>query len=670
MLWFVFFLNFKILGVVSIIPKFHNGINSIVYGLSNGDIYITDIKEEVKFKFSKAVNSNVKLFKLNSYKEYVTAVYVNIQTNIFNVMHFKLNYPYNSIELEFEQETSILTQDVKYFNFYKNNTSGSIMLSKTLNAQLFYLSFRDKNNIHNFRYRIRSRSPVKFSTFNQFINLNNETLRIESNPKERNLVIIYNTFQVRILEPFEKDFSGFDFQANSIGDMQSVFYEINQERDYIISNAIIKGDIIKKFNVNSTSDQYNFNPSQNLNLIVTLQHKINDKSKIIIHSLKEFKDYREPTLDVYNPTNRVKDFEDSNFDINSNLIDGVVSDIKEGFFDLPSDHYMNNTLVSMYVCNKLTSNDREHCFKQLENVTNEFEIFSKINDEYLSNYLYSNWQNLVFASVNNKILIYSYPVTLLNDTNVEFKLINSIQLTGENFNFEISDNSMFMYHSVTRRKLELDSLIQIKKLCTIHKLNPEVLLLQKFDQLCGSFSTYEIPLNYHQFGLISSAVEYNHYCSSFKLNMKQSDNVKGTYIKDSLTIKNCEKGNYCQNGIKFKCPIGYICPNDTLSNPIPCNFNNQKKTCFKKGLISPINCPIGSFCENPYDFPIATPPGYYSKNNSKVEEISKCDHGEWCSIQTNYNPNQNRLCPKGAYCNTTSIVPSRCTFNINETDYW
>ena len=49
----------------------------------------------------------------------------------------------------------------------------------------------------------------------------------------------------------------------------------------------------------------------------------------------------------------------------------------------------------------------------------------------------------------------------------------------------------------------------------------------------------------------------------------------------------CERGNFCNFGVKQKCPYGFICPHEGMDAPIPCDaIEDGTRTCFEEGLVS------------------------------------------------------------------------------------
>ena len=79
-------------------------------------------------------------------------------------------------------------------------------------------------------------------------------------------------------------------------------------------------------------------------------------------------------------------------------------------------------------------------------------------------------------------------------------------------------------------------------------------------------------------------------------------------------------GKYCLNNVLTDCPLGTICLEDNMNEPV--------------------DCPNGYYCEKPDTPPKICPPGYFCPLN--------CND----ALQENYCPinNQAYICPPGSYC--------------------
>lgn len=133
-------------------------------------------------------------------------------------------------------------------------------------------------------------------------------------------------------------------------------------------------------------------------------------------------------------------------------------------------------------------------------------------------------------------------------------------------------------------------------------------------------------------------------------------------------MQQCDPGHFCLNGLRGKCPFGYICPTGALSRPYLCTEEpNGLTTCFEEQLANPIPCPEGTLCDTNFLPPIPASPGYYVTDQ---KTLKKCLPGDWCSLGRFSSNGSGLLCPQNTFCRVPEILqPSICVSNVTHFRY-
>eukprot|EP00347_Sterkiella_histriomuscorum_P005935 403354701 len=163
---------------------------------------------------------------------------------------------------------------------------------------------------------------------------------------------------------------------------------------------------------------------------------------------------------------------------------------------------------------------------------------------------------------------------------------------------------------------------------------------------------------------------------------------------------NCKEGYYCPNGqtdqdpIQYLCPIGYACPEKSIyptqcspgyyqpaTGKATCDDCPEGFYCEGFGVTSATSCELGYYCpkntqnKDQYPCPAGTynpnaetkdisgclqcPQGYFCDRLAQTTYYGKVFAGYYSNILGNQKPDP-LLCPKHAYCEEGSVLPTPC----------
>jgi ABC-type multidrug transport system ATPase subunit len=241
-------------------------------------------------------------------------------------------------------------------------------------------------------------------------------------------------------------------------------------------------------------------------------------------------------------------------------------------------------------------------------------------------------------------------------------IVNEIPLAGRAQHIDFTTNGMFSFITMTRLESEKESYSRAAEMCELLKKDPANPALLPYKTACSQIGPKKPrKLSILDFVQVTSFCPPGSYCESM-LEYNITSMPDGYYSNYGFDQINCEKGSFCPQGIKQKCPIGFICPEKTMKMPKPCRIDSTKTTnCFNESLLSPQLCQKGQICYTPYMPGLPSPPGYKTSSiNVSPRTLINCSIGEYCSLGRDMDDDTN--CPSGTYCTNSSItIPINCT---------
>ena len=165
---------------------------------------------------------------------------------------------------------------------------------------------------------------------------------------------------------------------------------------------------------------------------------------------------------------------------------------------------------------------------------------------------------------------------------------------------------------------------------------------------CGDASVYCPPSSSYP-----TPVDYGYYTVGHE-SVRGEMQVQGD-ARVRFSQEQCERGHYCEQGVKYECPMGYYGGDLGLTDPLCsgmcdpgyiCSTASPVKDQQVCGTSAAVYCPEGSY-EN-----ITVPAGYYSvgADITTMHTIHACDPGHWCKDGVM------RICAAGRFSATGSSV--------------
>jgi len=162
----------------------------------------------------------------------------------------------------------------------------------------------------------------------------------------------------------------------------------------------------------------------------------------------------------------------------------------------------------------------------------------------------------------------------------------------------------------------------------------------------GTSLPFTVNVGYYSVGILS------------KPGLMQDDNDKN--IRSAQV--QCEKGYWCSNGVRYRCPKGYYggdigmttsyCSGSCFPGYICDEASNSpiQRTCGLNGNDASVYCPVGSY------IPTKVPDGYYSVGDSLTTRSSVviCEPGYYCVDGIK------RSCPAGRFSSVSGSKSSDC----------
>lgn len=168
-----------------------------------------------------------------------------------------------------------------------------------------------------YQKRILNKNKISLSVFKHYLKLNSN-MRITEDMKYRNLIMIYDSSQVRIFEFQPRSITISMNSSDTIEDRQSTFYRVVDDKQHIttahllvrcstIFNNEIQGEMIRRpVNLREDIDCENveFLKSQQVYLLLGISYPY----KLIVHHIPEFSNISGENQSIFNPGNRYELF--------------------------------------------------------------------------------------------------------------------------------------------------------------------------------------------------------------------------------------------------------------------------------------------------------------------------------------------------------------------------
>eukprot|EP00004_Rigifila_ramosa_P017043 TRINITY_DN4105_c0_g1_i1.p1 TRINITY_DN4105_c0_g1~~TRINITY_DN4105_c0_g1_i1.p1 ORF type:complete len:1713 (+),score=349.96 TRINITY_DN4105_c0_g1_i1:412-5139(+) len=244
------------------------------------------------------------------------------------------------------------------------------------------------------------------------------------------------------------------------------------------------------------------------------------------------------------------------------------------------------------------------------------------------------------------------------------ELANEVATVGQVESFFFTNNAQYLFLKISRELWELQGMERSVEICEKLEKDPDNVFLQDFASALDC-SVVRMPALVDFLQIVSVCPEGT-YCPFFEQE-KIEVVPDGMYTDYRFDLKACTAGSFCANGVKQRCPIGFICPEVGMKTPTLCERDPLfSSTCYGEGLTAPSVCPTGAICHTSYFPPLYAPPGtIQTVGENKQRTLSECRLGDYCNLGRALSEGYDALlCPNSTYCSTPSVIePVVCDQN-------